>query len=215
MKLSICIPTHKRPQLFKRAIESIICSAPDFDYEIRVNNDSYDIMEIPGEHVYYTYYKDTDLSNVYRYLFDSAIGEYIYYLEDDDYIHPNFFENLDLTYDINYVLYTSVDHIEHYGLREAINRQQSNAHLINTTNYSEFIDTFESTYFQLGQIIFKKDIVQSFPTGNNINNDYKLFSECFDNRSTIKYIDKQLWTQTTDGSDNISFENLNKDARFS
>jgi glycosyltransferase involved in cell wall biosynthesis len=214
MKLSICLPTHNRPKLFTRAIKSILSTDPDFEYEIRVNNDSCDITEIPGEHIHYTYYKDTDLSNIYKHLFDTSTGEYIFFLEDDDYIHPSFFSSLDFEYDINYILYTSIDHIEHYGPHEAINRQLLNKHLTSVTKYSEFIDTYDDMYFQLSQIVFKKDVVLKFPDGNNINNDYKLFSECINKESTIKYIGKQLWIQTTDGLDNISFEELNKDERF-
>ena len=112
------------------------------------------------------------------------------------------------------MLYTSVDHITYYGLHEAIKRQKLNKQLINVTSYKAFIDSFNDKYFQLGQILFRKGCVQCFPTGNNIRNDYTLFSECIDVDSTIKYIDRQLWVQTTDGKDNISFEELNKDERF-
>jgi glycosyltransferase involved in cell wall biosynthesis len=214
MKLSICILTHNRPELFTRAINSILSNHPDVDYEIRINNDSRDITEIPGDNIYYSYYKDKDLSNVYRYLFDSSVGEYIYYLEDDDYIHPTFFNNLNFEYDINYMLYTSVDHITYYGPKQAIKRQRLNRHLMNVTDYKTFIANFNDKYFQLGQILFRKDCIEEFPSGNNLNNDYILFSECINVNSTIKYIDRQLWTQTTDGKDNISFEELNKDERF-
>jgi hypothetical protein len=112
------------------------------------------------------------------------------------------------------MLYTSVDHITYHGPKEAIKRQRLNKHLIDVTDYKMFIDNFNDEYFQLGQILFRKNCINRFPVGNNIRNDYVLFSECINVDSTIKYIDRQLWTQTTDGKDNISFEELNTDERF-
>ena len=47
----------------------------------------------------------------------------------------------------------------------------------------------------------------------DINNDFNLFQQ-FNKASSIKYINRQLWTQTTDGGDNISFDDLNTDRRF-
>lgn len=216
MKISICILTHNRPELFKRSITSVINATTDIEYEVLVNNDSADVHEhyIERGNVHYYYKTSYDLSDIYRYLFDASSGEFVYFLEDDDYIHQDFFNTLDLNFDINYMLYTSIDHITYYGPREAIKRQRLNNRLVNVSDYKTFIDSFDDKYFQLSQILFRKKCVKGFPTGNNIRNDYMLFSECIDNNSTIKYIDKQLWTQTTDGRDNISFEELNKDERF-
>jgi hypothetical protein len=65
----------------------------------------------------------------------------------------------------------------------------------------------------ISQIIFKKSLlpINTFPTGNNIHNDWILFNKL---NGSIKCNKKMLWVQTTDGSDNISFEEFNKDVRF-
>lgn len=214
LKLSICILTHNRPILFKRCINSILNNLPTYNIEILVNNDSNDIQEIFSDkiNIKYFYKKNNDLSKIYKLLFDKSSGDFIYFLEDDDYLHNIFFNYIDFKFDINYFLYTSKDHIAHYGISQAINLQNLNKHLLKEVSFNKFITHYDDTYFQLSQILFRKNIVSKFPKGNNIKNDYKLFKSC--KNSTIKYIDKQLWVQTTDGKDNISFDNLNKDKRF-
>lgn len=216
MKISICIPTHNRPRLFNRAIESVLSLKTDHDLEIWVNNDSNDITELYSDsaQIYYSYYQNDDLSQIYKKLLNNASGDYVYFLEDDDYLNNNFFDKLDLNYDINYMLYTSIPHINEVGVKGMLERQHINDHLLDVTCHNKFIDMYDDTYFQLGQIIFRKDKVVNFPEGNCLNNDYIFFNCCFHVNTTIKYINKQLWTQTIDGNDNISFDRLNNDDRF-
>ena len=109
MMLSILILTHNRPQLFKRALTSVLNNLPDYEIEILVNNDSQDIEEIYSDdvHIEYSYFTDADLSLVYKHLFDRAIGDYVFFLEDDDYINKNFFEDIDFVSDVYYLEYTS------------------------------------------------------------------------------------------------------------
>lgn len=215
MKLSICILSHNRPSLFSRAIESVLTAPRNFDLEILVNNDTKDITEVISDsvNISYTYLMSEDLSDIYKHLYVSAQGEFIYYLEDDDYINTQMFSYLDFSYDINYILYTSKPHISEGGISMALERQHMNNHLIHEHNYNKFISAYDCTYFQLGQICFRKEIVEKFPAGNDISNDYNLFQQ-FNKKSSIKYINKQLWIQTTDGGDNISFDDLNVDRRF-
>lgn len=216
MKISICIPTHNRPQLFKRALQSVLSQNVEHEYDIHVNNDSHDIDEVYSDtvQIHYSYYQPDDLSQIYKKLLDDAKGEFVYFLEDDDYLNSNFFEKLDLSYDINYMLYISKPHIDEVGIRGMLDRQNINSHLLNVDRHREFVDGYNDIYFQLGQIIFRKDMVINFPEGNHLNNDYIFFESCFHKNTTIKYINNQLWTQTIDGSDNISFPRLNNDDRF-
>ena len=76
------------------------------------------------------------------------------------------------------------------------------------------MNVFDDEEFQLGQILFKKNKLKKFPEGNNIHNDVELFKQLANAGCSFKYIDKQTWVQTTDGKDNISFPNFNKDERF-
>jgi len=219
MKLSILILTHNRPKLFKRAITSVLNNLPQYKIEIIVNNDSHDIEEIYDDRVdiHYYYKSNDDLSKLYESLVLIAEGSYIYFLEDDDYIKANFFNGLDFNYDINYFEYISEPLIEELGTFAALKRLQANHHLISEHDCDNFLHAHEDRDFQLGQIMFKRKLVDlnMFPTGNNIHNDIKLFRRLKRQNTTIKYIPRQLWVQTTDGEDNISFDNLNEDDRFS
>lgn len=84
MQMSILILTHKRPDLFNRCILSALKNIPN-NIEIIVNNDSNDITEIPHPQVQYFYENPEHLSDKYKFILDKAKGEFIYYLEDDDY----------------------------------------------------------------------------------------------------------------------------------
>ena len=189
--ISILILTHNRPTLFERAIKSILENLPDYPVEIIVNNDSSDIEEIEGATYYYE--KHDDLSDTYRFLLDKATQEFVYFLEDDDYITPKFFNKLDFSYDINFLNY------RHEDINACIERLKRDFKV-------------EEEDFQLGQILFKKELVSSFPTGNRLDNDWKLFQSL--NQDSINLISDIMWVQTTDGKDNLSFPEYNNDNRF-
>ena len=217
MKLSILILTHNRPELFTRSINSILQILPNYDIEILVNNDTKDIEEVYHDDVCIKYYYEQrqDLSDIYKLLYDNATGEFIYFLEDDDYLKSNFFAGLDFKYDINYLEYMSEPLIQDIGPMCQFKRlTAANRHLLSITSLSLFLDKYNDRDFQLGQIIFKKKLISTFPVGNHINNDVQLFRELGNKDTTIKYIPGQRWVQTTAGGDNISFDNLNKDERF-
>lgn len=189
--LSILILTHNRPKLFIRAIQSVLNNLPEYPVEIIVNNDSKDIEEIEGATYYYE--KHEDLSETYKFLLDKATNEFIYYLEDDDYLLPEFFNKLDFNYDINFINY------KHENITEAVERTKRPF-------------SIEEEDFQLGQVVFKKSLVNKFPKGNIVENDWILFKSL---KGTLKLIPEILWVQTTDGKDNISFPELNIDNRYS
>jgi glycosyltransferase involved in cell wall biosynthesis len=215
IKLSILILTHNRPQLFTRCIRSILDQCTDISYEILVNNDSSDIVEVYDNKVNIKYYyqKHYDISKIYKFLYEKSCGEYIYFLEDDDYLDANFFSLLDFNYDINFLNYIQKSYILEYGIVGMFKRFiKPHVHLLDVHNTQEFLSRYDDTDFQLGQILFKRNLIKVFPSGNNINNDYILFSSL--TPSTIKYIQQPTWIQTFDGLDNISFEEFNSDERF-
>jgi glycosyltransferase involved in cell wall biosynthesis len=216
MKLSILILTHNRPELFKRAINSVLNNLPEYDIEILVNNDTSDIDEIHDDRVsiQYHYFQHDDLSCVYKYLFDLATGEYIYYLEDDDYIIDRYFLGLDFDTDVCYIEYISIPLINEFGSIEANNRAKSNRKFKHITDLNKFLQKIDTMYYQLGQIIFRKDLIKIFPTGNIIHNDYNLVKHNANAGRTVKYYSGARWIQTQDGLDNISYTHLNTDNRF-
>jgi glycosyltransferase involved in cell wall biosynthesis len=215
IKLSILILTHNRPSLFDRCIKSVLSQNTDIKYEIIVNNDSHDIKEIYSDSVDVTYHykKYYDISKIYKFLYEKSRGEYIYFLEDDDYVDDNFFTVLDFDYDINFLNYIQKSYILEHGIVGIFKRFiKPHMELSSIHNTEKFLSCYNDRDFQLGQIVFKKNLVKNFPVGNIIHNDYKLFKSLVP--STIKYIQKPVWVQTNDGNDNISFEEFNTDERF-
>ena len=212
MKLSILILTQNRPKLFTRAIKSAIENRPD-DVEIIVNNDSNDITELCYDNVTYQYECDEDISKIYQSLFDHATGDYVYFLEDDDYLLPNFYDNIDYKHDIYFLEYLSKPEIETNGIVVSLNQSKVNRQFKDLI-LPEFTNAIDYEHFQLGQILFKRKLIDCFPTGNILHNDKNLFLEATKNASGFKYIEKPMWVQTLDGNDNISYPDLNTDTRF-
>jgi len=185
MDISILILTHNRPKLFHRCLKSVLNQIPkNIKIEILVNNDSDDISEIKHNLVKY-FYKKLPLGEIYRFLFSEASGEFVYFLEDDDYLLSNFFNKINLNYDLNYGNYAKV----------------------NTRPKKNY---FEND-FQFGQILFKKILLplDKFPITNNLDNDYKIF-KLLKNKNMYK-TNKYFFRQTTDGKDNISFKEFNNE----
>lgn len=207
MKISFLILTHNRPKLFKRCIESILKQEFDFDIEILVNNDSNDIsedyMSSDIVSIKYLYKQDQNLSNLYKYLFDLAIGEYIYFLEDDDYLSPNFAKHISNNFKYNSDMYY-------------MNYKRANATVSELLNNSDFKQEKMNLNFQLSQILFKKFLItdQTFPKDNKLDNDWLMYQEIEKQTDSITLISNLMFIQTTDGNDNISFPHLNKDIRW-
>ena len=206
--LSILILTHKRPKLFKRCVESVLskyenCS-DKFHLEILVNNDS-DTTDL----IEYKEFKSDDLSDVYMHLINSAHGEHIYILEDDDILLNSFFDVYYNNRDKDLILGL---YYPEYGLKDISKfmfRKESYKfnYFLNNIFNKDYIK-----FFQLGQIIFKKSIFNTIIKGNYIDNDVYLFKNL--NTDTIHLSNKLLYKQTTDGNDNISFNHLNTDTNF-
>lgn len=196
MKLSILIPTHNRPRLFERCIRSVIENCPN-DVEVIVNNDSNDINEIKNNNIKY-YYKKLQLTDIYKFLVQKAHGDFVYFLEDDDYLSPNFYDKIkDFLKSENSLIigkYYSCDKSE--KIRTDILRIQ---HLKKEFN-------IEDEMFQLGQVIFKRSIFKDFSwfEDNDIHNDYKM-TKYFLQKYKYTKLNKIFFIQTDDGKDNISF----------
>lgn len=198
MKLSILILTHNRPFLFDRCIKSALHNITS-DIEIIVNNDSCDITEIQHPNVTYYYNKFENLSQIYQFLLSKATGEYVYYLEDDDYL-VNDFLSIDLDSDIIAGNYFPKYHpawvLECVGLYK-------NA----TVSPAEFASNLNLKHLQLSQHIFKRTCIDQFefPMDNNVHNDINLVLHACSNASAVRTMNKVFYFQTTDSNDNISF----------
>jgi glycosyltransferase involved in cell wall biosynthesis len=203
MKLSILILTHQRPGLFKRCLTSVLRQLPA-DVEVIVNNDSNDIVEIPHARVQYHYQKFDNLSMIYEFLLQQATGEYVYYLEDDDYVSADFFNKLELNADLivgNYMPAQQPNWVKCLSMHQ----EQL------WTDAREFCLQLDLERLQLGQHIFKKSTIVdfAFPMDNNIHNDIALVMHSAARSKLIRTTNRVLYFQTTDGGDNISFPDSN------
>ena len=201
MKLSILIPTHARTNLFWRCLDSALPMLSD-NIEIIVNNDSGDI--VPRDYhpnIAYYFNKFDNLSQVYEFLLSKSTGEYVYFLEDDDYLNDSFY-NVTLEGDIiagNYCpTYETPNKLDFMRLfKEGV------------VDASDFSNTLNFEHLQLGQFIFKRNVISDFefPMDNNVHNDIKLVLHAARNSKQVHTTSKVFYYQTIDGGDNISFSN--------
>lgn len=199
MKLSILIPTHNRPHLFNRCLLSVLGQITP-DVEVIVNNDSDDITEVAHAQVAYHYNKFDSLCEVYQFLLQQATGEYVYFLEDDDYLSTTFMTDISLTADMfagnYYPMYETTDKL-------VLPRIYKDAFM----TAQEFLDNLNEEHLQLSQHIYKRVTIEdfAFPKDSHINNDILLTKHALNKSTTIETTRCILYHQTVDGGDNISF----------
>ena len=202
--LSILILTHKRPKLFERCLNSVIsqCSG---NVEIIVNNDSNDIEEIHNSKVKYFYKKFDNISQIYEFLFFESKGKYVYFLEDDDYLREDFF-NQNLDCDI-----IAGNYYPTYNPNNILKMMNVFQDFFTDSN-QKFIDKLNLEHLQLGQFIFNRFVVENFLFGNdnNIHNDIRLVYHAALKAKSFRTTNKVFYYQTIDGNDNISFPNTKK-----
>ena len=206
IKLSVLILTHNRPDLFQRCLHSVLSQVPeDFPIEIIVNNDSNDIREIQDPRVTYHYRQFEHLSHVYQFLLNESKGEYVYFLEDDDYLANDFFKKIPLQGNLiagNYMPCHDRENMIQYSMM----------HLTSVKPCEKFIERLDYRRLQLGQHIFKRDTIIDFdfPDDSEIANDIVLVIHAARNAGNVNTINRVLYHQTQDGGDNISFPETNR-----
>lgn len=200
-KLSILILTHNRPQLFRRCLKSVIenkfyANVAD-SIEILVNNDSNDIQEITGSNIKYFYNtfegESNQLTKKYKFLLDSAVGEYVFFLEDDDYLLKDGLQKI-----WNSISDSKLKLIKHLYMTNE--RFKSRIEMI------KFIQ--ECKDFQLCQVVFNRELLNSieFPEIDRLDNDYLIFKRCLRKCQNHEYLNNKvfIYRLTFDGGDNIS-----------
>ena len=213
--LSILILTHNRPHLFDRCLSSIISNKCRYSIDIHVNNDTCDIKETYSDryNINYMYMKYDNLYDTYRHLYYKSTGSHILYLEDDDYLLPEFFECIDLNYDINYIEYVRSKkfinlEIQDFGVHKSVKNR--NKTYKPGDSFGKFRTNNKLVDFQLTQLLFRKNMC---PFPNELyNRDWRTdhhgdedFINSVQSNSTLKYIKNKCYVQTTDGNDNLTF----------
>lgn len=203
MKLSILIPTHNRPALFERCVQSVLPML-NGEVEVLVNNDSCDIDVIEHPNITYTFNHYEHLSMVYESLLNRSVGEFVYFLEDDDYLVCDILDQIDPSCDMIVGNY--------YPMYDTPNK------LVYPLIYkdgvltpSEFIQSLNEEHLQLSQHIYRRSVVAdfAFPDDSDIHNDILLTKHAAANSKVIKTTGKIFYRQTIDGGDNISFAETN------
>lgn len=199
VKLSFLVLTHKRPEQFKRCIESILQYQFPFDIEILVNNDSNDIEEIQHPLISYFYFSSPDLSELYKFLYNKASGEYVFYLEDDDILLDGFYrhfsENIDKA-NLHFCLFDTSLRILKLKIIESFLRWRKD-------QSSPLQD------FQLSQMLFKKIPNLEFPSGNDVTNDKALFYNVYRHYNNVMFSTEEIHYKHI-GHDNLSKEYLDR-----
>jgi len=172
------------------------------EIEVIVNNDSHDIKEIKHSQISYHYEKFDNLSDIYKFLLSKATGEYVYFLEDDDYLAPNFVEKL--VFDADLIV---GNYIPLYEVKNPIMFARLNQNAV-YDNAGQYVQTINVEHLQLSQYVFKRSIIEhfKFPQDNNVYNDYNLVLYAATQAERIKTTNQIYYYQTTDGGDNLSFE---------
>lgn len=202
MHLSILIPSHNRPYLFRRCLESVLDQIVD-GIEVIVNNDSKDITEIKHPQVTYHYNQFDNLSAIYKFLLQQSQGEFVYYLEDDDFLVKGF-TDIQLDADIiagNYFpKYKPEDLMKYLRQFEKINMTPE-----------RFVKLLNFDMLQLSQFIYKRSVIEDFdfPNDSNVHNDINLTLHAASRSSKVKTLSNVFFYQTKDGKDNISFPDTN------
>ena len=210
INLSILIPTHNRPELFTKCINSVISQLDtiktQYDIEILVNNDSNDITEIFDHRIDVKYfYKNTVIDGIppHEYLYSLATKKWIYILEDDDTLFKTFFKsisNIDPDQaDIILGTYIPDNDIKLYF--KYFKEWFSGSHKILNLNLFRY---------QFGQILFKNNIISTLFDNVQIHK----FSDCipliqFMNLNNRFYCTKDIFfVQNLDHKNktNISFK---------
>jgi len=202
MHLSILILTHNRPKLFIRCLESVLSQITP-NAEVIVNNDTNDITEIKHPQVTYHYNKFSSLCEIYKFLLEKAVGNYVYFLEDDDYIASGFFD-IELSADLI---------AGNYFPTYAPNKLLDYLTLWNTKTLTpaEFVSNINEEHLQLSQHIFKREKILKFEfkMDSDIHNDIRLVRYAASQSTSIQTLNKVFYYQTIDGGDNISFPKVN------
>ena len=215
-KISVIIPTHNRERMCKRAIASVI-SQTYTNIEIIVSNDSdedYDTKQsYIFEHPQVTYYKKESegYDKNYMFLAEKATGDYIYCLEDDDYL-------VDKT-----IFQKCVDLIEKHNNVNAVLMNSSSdikKDLFKVTDFKEvysneeFFELFPeiSIEFQFGQVLVKAELIKPLILEEvpkhlgSVNTDALIFLLLCLVKGSICHVNSLGYIITTNG-DNLSWHN--------
>ena len=90
--VSYIVPTYKRPELLKRALESIGAQAYSRFEAVVVNDAGWDVSKVVGEFPFaklVNHKQNLGLSAARNSGISASSGEYLCYLDDDDWLYPD------------------------------------------------------------------------------------------------------------------------------
>ncbi len=194
--ISFLILTHNRPKLFTQCMIELfkLLEKLDVTYEVIVNNDSCDIKEILSEHVTY-HYNTCAVNDIYKFLVDESNGTYVMFVEDDDEIN-----------NISKIINDLNDFDLHIGTYSSFVTSRNAAQFIEMVRNKQN-STYIFEFFQLSQMIFKKEFITEWPTEYHDENDEKLLDNIMSNGAKVKLYNTHFFKQGVDYQ-NLSLETL-------
>jgi len=199
--ISFLIPVSR--ESYKDSLDSILSKEIKYNYEIILcfnnyqlykkipkgirENPKIEIISLSDELWFYSY----------KILHSFSSKKYIYYLEDDDKLLTDFsFLDKYPNYDYYFGLYKN--HPNHDSINWSNEIKELNKSFYEL--FKRYKTPEDFYYFQLSQLLIKRDIIKNIPLTDNKYNDYYLFKN---NPGKIKYIYKYFFKQGWNG-DNYS-----------
>lgn len=193
--LTILIPTHNRPRELRIALGSLTKIKVPFKVIINCDDKSIDkniINEFKILDITFYKKKFQNWGEVYAFLIRKVQTEYFYFLEDDDKLNTNFnFLNSNSKPDYYFGYYQPHEResTNIIKLRKWFLKMFGSTH---TEIFKQNPNAQDFTHFQLGQLVFKKEIINEVPSTNDNYNDYYLFKN---NPGTVECLDQVFYKQ--------------------
>lgn len=214
MKYSVIVPVYKAEGTLEKCIKSLL-TQPHEGAEILLINDgspdrSGEICEkyaAEYECVRYFYKENGGVSSARNLGLDNASGEYILFVDSDDYVSENYFEAIEkemLEYSPEMLVWGSVtnetDNVNSIGVFFSSNMENTASKIAPALRGNMFSQLWCRSFFR--RIIEKYNI--RFNCGLNIAEDIAFILEYICHISSIRSIDIPLYVQTLDNQESLS-----------
>lgn len=195
MKISILIPTHDRPNFFRKSLESALCQNYS-NLEIIVSDDSNitkyaedTVKGFSSEKIKFFSKKPSGPTDNYINLLRNATGEYAIFLDDDDFFIDK--ESIDkyVKHLQNDTLGVILQPMRKNEIKKFFSKKE-----VKKFNTKEFFLNFpnrpDPCSFQLGQLMFKTEIVKGIDyhkfNQSPFLDEVTLFLLCLENGSIVE-----------------------------
>lgn len=214
MKYSVIVPVYKAEGTIEKCVNSMLVQPHDGVEILLINDGSPDrsgeICErYASEHECVRYFvkENGGVSSARNLGLDNAAGDYILFVDSDDYVAENYFETIEkemLVYNPEMLVWGSVknnsDNVYSIGVFNSSNRENTASKIAPALRGNMFS--------QLWCRLFSREIIEKnnirFNYGLNIAEDLAFIFEYICHISSIRSIDIPLYVQTLDNQESLS-----------